>query len=169
MSTATQLSSADLKERVTELERELAAAKEKLPGALRNAAAAYLGGKANDEVQSVRTQIRRFQDLLAGTAQLAAQAEHQELEVEIERRQKQYEKDAELLVELRQGGTREDAVIEGTGLAWQNDMRADRKDRNAAFYRYEDANNAHTAEATAIEALVARAIELEIEFPDAFD
>jgi len=121
----------------------------------------YLGDKSSsDEVQRVRTEIQRLQDLIAGVRDLATQTEVDELEREIERRESAYEVVGERLEELRHAGTRQDAVIEGAGPAWQNAMRADREERNEAFSRYASANNAHRAEAKAIEALVERRDEL---------
>lgn len=166
MSTATLRSSVELKGQIATLAAELESTQSRLPQALRNAAQAFLGGASSDEVQSVRTQIRRVEDLLAGMRDLATRAELHELSAEIGRRERKHEKDAERLVELRAGGTRADAVIAGTGARYGAEVRADREDRNAAFAVYEAAHLEHIAETKAIAALVARRDELEASIDD---
>jgi hypothetical protein len=160
MSTATLQSSAELHEEIAKLDAELKSTRSKLLKAFRDAARAFLGGTSSDEVQSLRTQIRRLQDLLIGLHDLAALTELDELNAEIERRERQYEKDAERLVELKRAGTRKDAVIEGAGNRFGVAMRADREDRIDAFSVYEEAHHAHIAEAQAIESLRTRRDEL---------
>ena len=169
MTATTTHSSAELSKHLAIVEGRLAAAQAKLPPALRAAALAFLGDRANDEVNSLRAEIRKLQDLAAGLRDVSVRAEVDELDAEIERRERDYEAETERLVILRRDGTRLDAVIEGAGPNFGAELRADREQRNAAFAIYEKANLAHMDERKEIDALGARRNELERQFPDAFD
>lgn len=147
MTTATvTLPSGELKGRIGKLERELQGVQSKLPNALRNAAVAYLGGRSNDDVSSIRTQIRRLEDVLAGLRQLAALAELDELRLEIDRREDAYSKSTRLAAELR-------------GQA--NNSALATAERNSAFGKYQATQDAHDAERLAIDRLTQRCAELE--------
>jgi hypothetical protein len=169
MTATTTHSSAELSKHLAIVEGRLAAAQAKLHPALRAAALAFLGDRANDEVNSVRAEIRKLQDLAAGLRDVSVRAEVDELDAEIERREQDYEAETSRLETLRRAGTRQDAVIEGAGPSFGAELRADREQRNVAFSVYEAAHHAHLDERKAIDALNARRAELERQFPDAFD
>jgi len=169
MPAISEWNSTELREHIARVEDELAAVKAKLPAALRASALGYLGGMATDEAPSIRTQIRRLQDVLAGLRDMAILAEHGELTAEIKRREAAHENDSERLERLRLAATRGDRVIPGTGHAWASAVRADREERNVDFATYEKANIAHMGERKAINALVCRRNALEAESSHLFE
>lgn len=103
MTTATSsLSLNDLKPRIVEVEAELAILRgERLPAAQRAAALAYLGGRHSDETTSVRAQIRRVGELLAGLRALAEERECDEVQAELKKRVAAYEQEERRVERLR--------------------------------------------------------------------
>lgn len=166
MTATATLSSAELTRHIADVGGRLEAAQSSLPAALRNAATAFLHGRENDGPKSVRAEIRVLQDLIAGLRQLNVRAEHDDLNAEIERREREYEAESARLEVLRSAGTRMPATFEGAGLELIQKEREDRESRNAAFAKYEAAHLDHLDERKAIDALTARRAELERQFDD---
>lgn len=157
MQTALEMSFAELKKHIADVEREIETVEQRLPAALREAA---LDVDRSEEVAKLRARQQELNDRLTGLRDLAATAEHRELNVEIERREAAYDRETQRVEELRRVGTRADRVIEGTGTAFRAAVRADKEERNRDFSAYEAANIAHIDERAAIDALITRRDEL---------
>ena len=94
-------SAADVWRELERVDEQLSDAKARLPIVLESSAKAFLGGRSDDEVNSVRTQIRRLSDLSEGLRRLALRTELDELSSEIERRKREYAGEAVRVRELK--------------------------------------------------------------------
>lgn len=163
MTATIEQSSAELKAKLAEAERELDTARSALPPALKTAALAQLRGTHDDGVASVRALIAQLEDRCAGLRALAVDKELEELEAEIGGREAKYKRDRERLAELKATATREPKAPAGTGPAFAAALRADQEARRADFAKYEKANLEHIDERRAIAELIRRRDELALE------
>ncbi len=143
MTATTKLTSTKIKAKLTAFEALLAESESRLPAALRATGKDYLAGEIATGIPHLRGQIRNQMDVIEGLRLLLADAELEELDSEIDRRQREHELKADRVAKLRDAANRGASTPEGVGPAFGAALRSDRADRHAAFAEYERANIAH--------------------------
>lgn len=158
---------AQIKERVPQLDVEIAKARTELRRAQIADAAAHFDGKTGADTAKVRADLQNLKDLRDGVAMLGCRTELEETTHELAHREPKHKRDVERVAALKEKAAGFRGESGGTGSAWRSAERTRADAANDAFSEYETANNAHSAEARAIDELVEKRSELQAQLDEA--